>query len=137
MKIEYLISALLLFLLILSMDYYFTKRKYLKRLKNKNKKEKKKKNKKDSELIEVSYLVNKFNLNKEKLLTKKMLFIFSIINSLIITIVSMVIISINTYIILKFILGFILLFALIYSLYELLGRYLKRKGYGENGNKKD
>ena len=71
--------------------------------------------------------MNKFKLKKESLLTKKMLFIYSVIDSFIITLVFMIISLIEIPFIIQLFMGFALLFALIYAIYELLGRYLKKK----------
>ena len=84
----------------------------------------KKKNKKD--LMELTYLINKFKLNKDKLPLNKLLIIISAINAFIISVVYVVLVFFDTYLIVKFIVGFFLLIALIYAMYELLGRYLER-----------
>ena len=54
-------------------------------------KNKKNRKNKDKFIFSVKYLMNKFKLKKESLLTKKMLFIYSIIDSFIITLVFMMI----------------------------------------------
>ncbi len=113
-----LIVFSILFIVIFLIDYFFIKRKYLKKMKNK------KKNKKD--LMELTYLINKFKLNKDKLPLNKLLIIISAINAFIISVVYVVLVFFDTYLIVKFIVGFFLLIALIYAMYELLGRYLER-----------
>ena len=112
-----IIVFLVLFIVIFVFDYFFIKRKYLK----------KKRKKKNNELMELSYLINKFNLNRDTLNLKRLLFCISFINAFIISLVSVTVLAIDTYVILKFIIGFILLIALIYAIYELLGRFLERK----------
>ncbi len=112
-----IIVFLVLFIVIFVFDYFFIKRKYLK----------KKRKKKNNELMELSYLINKFNLNKDALNLKRLLLCISLINAFIISLVSVTVLVIDTYVILKFIIGFILLIALIYAIYELLGRFLERK----------
>ncbi len=112
-----IIVFLVLFIVIFVFDYFFIKRKYLK----------KKRKKKNNELMELSYLINKFNLNRDTLNLKRLLFCISLINAFIISLVSVTVLAIDTYVILKFIIGFILLIALIYAIYELLGRFLERK----------
>ncbi len=107
---------LIIFVIIFLGDYFFVKRKYLK---------KKKKGKKQ-ELMEASYLAAKFKLNQESLINKKMLKIFSMINAFIIAIVCVTVLVIDCNVILKLVIGFILLIALIYAIYEILGRYLER-----------
>ena len=95
-------------------------------------KNKKNRKNKDKYIFSVKYLMNKFKLKKEKLLTKKLLFIYSILDSFIITLVFMIISLIEVPFIVQLFIGFALLFALIYAIYELLGRYLKKKeGYYE------
>ena len=90
-------------------------------------KNKKNRKNKDKYIFSVKYLMNKFKLKKESLLTKKMLFIYSVIDSFIITLVFMIISLIEIPFIIQLFMGFALLFARIYAIYELLGRYLKKK----------
>ncbi len=122
-----LILFVILFIIVFVFDYLFIKRRYLKRINGK------KKVKKNKELTEVAYLVGKFKLDKTKLPLNILCFIFSLINAFIIALVSVVVILCNTYYILELIIGFILLIALIYAIYELLGRYLKKRGFDKNG----
>lgn len=117
-----------LFIIIFLVDYIFIKRKYLKKISSKKKK------KKNNELTEISYLVGKFKLNKDALPLNKLLVIISLSNAFIISLVAVVVIILNTYIIIQLVVGFILLFALIYAIYELIGRSLERRGYSKNGN---
>lgn len=124
-----LILFILIFIIVFLVDYLFIKRKYLKRINGKGKRKKKKNN----ELIELSYLVGKFNLDKNKLPLKKVLMISSIINALIISLVSIVVMLIKVNYIIQLMIGFVLLISLIYSLYEIYGRFLVKKGYGKNG----
>jgi len=123
-----LTAALILFLILLGViflvDYIFIKRNYLRRLNGK-----KKRKKKDSEITEIVYLIGKFKLDKSKLPMNKLLLGISFINAFIISLVAVLVILININILLQLIIGFILLIALIYSIYELLGRYLVKKGY--------
>ena len=116
----------ILFIVIFLVDYLGIKLLYLRRLTGKKKS---KKNKKNNELMELSYLIGKFKLDKDKLPIKVLLPIISAINALIISLVAVVVIATNTYIILQFLMGFVLLILLIYALYELLGRFLERRGY--------
>lgn len=112
---------LILLIIIFLIDYVFIKRKHLKETTGK------KKNKKDSELIEILYLSGKFNLEKNKLNTNGLLIGISFINAFIISLVAVVVLMLNIYILFQLLIGFILLIALIYSIYELLGRYLVKK----------
>ena len=121
--VEALIIFLILFLIIFVVDYFFIKRRYLKRLSGK-----KKSKKNTNDIIEITYLITKFKLKKEELPLTYLLIIISLINAFIMSLVSVVILLIKINIILQLLIGFILLIALIYSLYELLGRYLIKKG---------
>lgn len=120
-----LILFLVLFILVFLVDYFFVKRKYLKKL---NGKKKVKKNK-NNELTEIAYLIGKFKLNKDDLNLNKLLIVISLINALIISLVAVLVLLINIHIIVQLLIGFILLIALIYSIYELLGRYLVKGGF--------
>lgn len=117
----------MLFIIIFLIDYLFIKRRYLKRI------TRKKKSKKNNELTEITYLVAKFNLDKSKLPINKLIIVISMINAFIIALVAILILLIKTFIIIQLLLGFILLIALIYAMYELLGRFLERRGYSKNG----
>ena len=123
-----LILFAILFFIVFLVDYLFIKRKYYKKITGKNKSKKKNK---DNELMELSYLVAKFNLDKSKLVLHSLLITISLINAFIISLVAIVVIIININIILQLLIGFVLLLALIYSIYELLGRYLVKKGFGK------
>ena len=114
--------CLIIFCLLIILFYFYNLFKASQMLKNK----KNRKNK-DKYIFSVKYLMNKFKLKKENLLTKKMLFIYSVIDSFIITLVFMIISLIEIPFIIQLFMGFALLFALIYAIYELLGRYLKKK----------
>jgi len=121
-----LILYIILFIIIFLIDYLFIKRKYLKILNGKSKKKKRVK-----ELTEIVYLIGKFKLEKDKLPINKILIISSLINAFIISLVSVIVMLININVTLQLIIGFILLISLIYSLYEILGMYLVKKGYGK------
>lgn len=116
-----------LFIIIFFVDYIFIKRRYIKRI------IKKKKIKKNNELTELSYLIAKFNLDKSKLPLNSLVLVISIINAFIISLVATLVLMVRTYIVLQLLLGFVLLIALIYAIYELLGRYLERRGFSKNG----
>lgn len=74
--------------------------------------------------LEVDYLVSKFKLRKVDY--NRLKWILTIINPLIISITFLVVININSFV-LGVMIGFVIMMLLIYSLYEILGRYLKRK----------
>ena len=122
-------AFLILFIIIFTLDYLFIKRRYFKRLNGK-----KKRKKKDNELMELSYLIAKFKLDKSKLPLNKLLVVISLINAFIISIVSVTVLLLDTYTIVRLLVGFVLLMGLIYSLYEILGRILERRGFSKNGN---
>ena len=82
--------------------------------------------KKRETLMEIEYLCKKFNLPKSKVNTKKIKWLFSIVNPLIISLTFIVVISINS-IIIGILVGFAIMMALIYSIYEIIGRVLKRR----------
>lgn len=87
-----------------------------------NPKVKKKNKKKKTEIMEVDYLVRKFGIPKEYLLTARIFKKMAIINAFIISLVSTIIMFLPIHMSLQFLVGFALLFGLIYSLYEILGR---------------
>ena len=124
-------TFLLLALIIFIFDYFFIKRKYLKKLVSKKKRSKK--NEIENEMTELAYLITKFKLDKSKLPLNNLLIVISLTNACIISIVAVVVMLLDIFIIFQLVIGFILLIALIYSLYELIGRYLVKKGYGKNG----
>jgi purine-cytosine permease-like protein len=123
-----LILFVILFIIIFIGDYFFIKRRYLKRINGKSKK----KNKKNNELTEIAYLVGKFKLDKSKLNYNKLLIEISLINAFIISFVCVVVMLIRINVILQLLIGFVLLMGLIYALYELFGRYLVKKGFDKN-----
>lgn len=125
MNYDYIIAGIA-FVCIFIVLFVFNTKRTKDMLKNK-------KSKKNKELFitEYKYLCNKFNININNLLTKKMAFVISIIDSFIITIVFLVIMLIPLAIMWQLLIGFVLLFGLIYSIYEIVGRILVKKGYKE------
>ena len=121
----FLILFGILLVAIFVVDYFFIKRRHYK----KNIGKKNKKNNKEFELMEITYLISKFKLEKNKLPLKWLFPIISLFNAIIISLVAVVVIAIDVNIIFQLLIGFVLLFALIYSMYELLGRFLVRKGF--------
>lgn len=89
----------------------------------------KKKRKKEVRITEIKYLIYKFNLKEEKLLQKKFIILFSLVNSLIVTAVFMVLMIFPYGIIWQILFGFILLIGLIYSIYGIIGSILLKRGY--------
>lgn len=88
-----------------------------------------KKGKKQS-VGEFSYLIHRFCLNEKKLNFKSLSFFVSLINAFIISFVSTFIMLLPLGMIWRLMIGFVFLFALIYALYEIYGRYLKKR-YGK------
>ena len=117
-----LIVCVIVFIVLSVVLYFYDM--YMFNVMRKNKKNKKNKEK---YLFSVRYLMAKFKLPKELLIQNKMAFIYSLIDAFIITIVFMIIELIK----LPFYIQILIVFGLIYAMYELLGRYLKRKENNE------
>ena len=124
-RVEASIYAFLILFVIIFLVYYFiVNRRYLNNLsKRKSKK---------IELIEITYLTKKFNLDLEKINLNRLLIVTALFNSLIISTSSLIIILIDIHIFFKLGIGLVLVFSLIYSLYEILGRILVKKGFDKN-----
>ena len=97
----------------------------------------KKKRKKDSEIIEVKYLCITNDIDRNKLLSNKMMIVFSIINAIIVDFVFIIVMLIKVPIFVRFIIGLVLFLGLIYSIYGILGKYLLKRGYGINEYKRN
>lgn len=82
---------------------------------------------KDKYNFSVKYLMARFKFSKNTLVNRKMMIIYSLIDAFIVTLVFIIIELLPLPFYLQLIIGFTLLFALIYAIYEILGRYLKRK----------
>ena len=82
---------------------------------------------KDKYNFSVKYLMARFKLSKNTLVNRKMMIIYSLIDAFIVALVFIIIELLPLPFYLQLIIGFTLLFALIYAIYEILGRYLKRK----------
>ena len=116
-----------LMLIVFIVDYFFINRRKLKIILN-NGQTKKGKKKKVKPIGEIdNFLVPKFKLDKSKLNLKTLIIYISFINSFIIAFVSTIIMLLDLKTIWLLIIAFILLFSLVYALYELLGRFLKKK----------
>ena len=89
------------------------------------------KKKKKKEILEIKYLVNYYNIKKERILNKKFLLFTSIINAFIIAIVFFIITLIPLKTVWQLLIGFVLLFGLIYSIYGIIGKVLVIKGYNK------
>ena len=108
----------ILMIIIFILDYVFVMKRKLKS---------KKRNKED--IMEISYLIYKFKLDKKKINYNSMCLWCSLINGFIISLVVTVISNIDLKLMWQLLIGFALLFGLIYSIYEIYGRHLARKGW--------
>jgi len=76
---------------------------------------------------EISYIINKFNLDMRVVKYKTLNRILTFVNPLIISIIFLVVVNIKSFT-LALIIGFIITIILTCSTYEIIGRILKRKG---------
>lgn len=104
---------LVLFTIVYTINYVFDYRKI--------------KKKKYDNIMLMSYVIKKFEINKNKINYRKELKWMTLINSFIIAGVGTFVSCLDTYIFIQLGLGFVLLFLLIYSLYEIYGRHLVNK----------
>lgn len=88
------------------------------------------KNKKDYSKLKSGDLVlsfiKRYKLDMKKTSYKSVLNIITIVNTFIMTFASILVVNIKGFL-LPFIIAFVVIIILIYSLYEIVGRYLKRK----------
>ena len=121
MTIEYIllntIFFMSVFLIIFIVDFYIIS------------KEKNKKKKIEKMTSQDVYIIKKFDLDSERISLRQLNFHISIINAFIIAFVSTVVSITDFHIGVQLAISFVLLFGLIYSLYELYGRYMKKR-YG-------
>lgn len=93
----------------------------------------KKKSYKDAtKQMDILYLVNKFKLNTKKTKYNTLKWITNIINPLIISITFIIVTNIKSFT-LGIMIGFLVMLMLIYSIYEIIGRILKKKEFDKNG----
>lgn len=83
---------------------------------------------KENDGIGTGFVIRRFNLDLKKITYKKVAIIVSLVNSLIISFTSVIVINIDNFIY-KILVGFVLIFALIFSLYEIVGRYLYKSQF--------
>lgn len=120
-----IIWSILVFMVIFLCNYFLVYKRGYNLI---AKKKKKKKTKNLEEFIGISYLVLKYNVDLNKCNLNYLFLGLSFINAFIITIVFIIISMLSWNLSMSMLLGFVLLFGLIYAIYELLGRYLKKKG---------
>ncbi len=120
---EYMVMFAVIFFIV-SILYYI-----LLRVLNKKKKLK--------DIKEIMFLVLKYNLDIKKLKKNNIFFVMALINSFIISLVSMIIMLVPfdnyIFILLGFSLGFVILLLMIYACYEIYGRFLNER-YGVDKN---
>lgn len=79
-----------------------------------------------SKQLEVNYIVSKFNLDRRKTKYSTIKWCVNILNPLIISATFVIVTNIKSFS-LGILVGFAVMMALVYSVYEILGRILKKK----------
>ena len=120
-----LIIGVITFFIVLIVDYFFILIPKYNVLQGKKSKRKSK----NTAIMEVQFLVSKFKLSESKIDYKYLLRWIAFLNALIISFTSTIITYIPLKMMWQLLIGFVIVFGLIYALYELLGRYLVRKGW--------
>lgn len=87
---------------------------------------KRKEYKEGKKTSEIHFFIAKYNLDMRKTEYKKVLNVLTLINSFILAFTSTVVINIESFMF-GLLVGFVIIMVLIYSLYEIAGRYFKRK----------
>ncbi len=119
------IIGIITFVLVLVVDYFFILMPKYKVISGK----KAKKKNKNYAIMEVQFLTTRFKLDENKIDYKFLLKIIAFLNALIISFTSTIIMYIPLKMGWQLLIGFVIVFSLIYALYELLGRYLVKKGW--------
>ena len=126
---ESLISFAIIFTIFYVGNYCLNlKRKYNKIV---GKKTNKKKKNKPITIMELSYLITKFNLDIDKIDLLYCIRWISFLDAFIIALTCVIIFLLPWEIAWQLLIGFVLLFGLIYALYEIFGRHLVKKGWGK------
>ena len=120
-----IISGIITLIIVFIVDYFLI---LLPKCKIINGKKTKKKDKKVY-IVELQYLINRFNLDIKKIDLDYVIKWIAFINAFIIALTSSVIMLIPWHMIFQLLVGFVLLLGLIYSLYEIYGRHLVKKGW--------
>ena len=123
-----LIFFIIMFIIIYIVNYYFILKKKYNII---NGKKKSKRKNKEIEIMELSYLITKFNLDKNKMDLLYCIRWIAFLDAFIISLTGTVIFLIPWKIVWQFLVGFVMVFGLIYALYELLGRHLVKKGWNK------
>ena len=120
-----IIIGIITFFVVLIVDYFFILIPKYNVIQGK--KTKKKRN--NTSIMEVQFLTTRFKLDENKINYKFLLRWIAFLNALIISFTSTIITYIPLKMMWQLLIGFVIVFGLIYALYELLGRYLVRKGW--------
>ncbi|MEG0794460.1 MAG: hypothetical protein RSF02_01450 [Bacilli bacterium] len=120
-----LILGVIVFIVVFLVDYFLILKRKVKKITKPKEKEKFK----IISIMEIEYLINKFALDKKKLNINYCIVCIALLNALIISFVSSVIMLIPWALPWQLLVGFTLLFILIYAIYELFGRHLVKKGW--------
>lgn len=80
---------------------------------------------------EVKLFIDRYNLDMKKIEYKKVLQVVTIINTFILSFTTVLIVRIKGFMI-SLLIGFVVIMILIYSLYEIAGRYFKKKEEDKN-----
>ena len=87
------------------------------------------------EQVEINYLVNRFNLDMRITKYKTIKLVVALLNSFIIAFTFTLIINLKYKYAFKLMIAFVIMFIMIYSLYEIVGRMLKRRELKNNDTK--
>ena len=79
---------------------------------------------------EVSYLINKYNLDTKKISIKKLLNNTMFVDAFIISLIVAIVVNIKSLVV-EMIVGFALIFVFIFICYGILGKYYISKGYSK------
>ncbi|MEG1892521.1 MAG: hypothetical protein RR189_01340 [Bacilli bacterium] len=120
-----LILGVIVFIVVFLVDYFLILKRKVKKITKPKEKEKFK----IISIMEIEYLISKFALDKKKLNINYCIVCIALLNALIISFVSSIIMLIPWALPWQLLVGFTLLFILIYAIYELFGRHLVKKGW--------
>ena len=78
-------------------------------------------------LKEIDFLVNRFNLDTNIIKFNTLKWIVTITNSLIISVTFVIVANIESFAV-GLLVGFVIMLMLVYACYEIIGRFLKKRG---------
>lgn len=131
-----LIQELILFLLSFLLVFVIYQIFIIRKAKPSKKKRRGRRERKIKEPVEVTYLVNKYNLDLDKIDYNKLLFVVSLVSSLDIALVVSIIMLLNNFI-LGVVIGFISILGIILLSYHLVYLVYKKKGKIKDESKRD